>query len=188
MSEATDTKTPRTIVFEGQRFHLYLAAADIQARVTELARAISLTHAQKRPLLIGVLSGSFVFLADLVRAIDIPCEIDFCKFTSYGDARESSGRIQTEMLPRSDLTGRHVILVEDIVDTGRTLEFLLQIVESRAPASIRVVTLLLKEEAVCAKVTIDHVGFSIPNRFVIGYGLDLGQQFRNLQEIYMLED
>lgn len=188
MAKAADKSIPHTIAFEGHRFHLHLAARDIQARVTELARTIRLTHAKKHPLLIGVLSGSFVFLADLVRALDIPCEIDFCKLTSYGDARESSKHIQTDMLPKSDLKGRHVILVEDIIDTGRTLACLLELVEARAPASIMVVSLLLKKEAVCANVTIDHVGFSIPNRFVIGYGLDLGQQFRNLQAIYMLEE
>lgn len=188
MTKTTDRSIPHTITFEGQRFHLHLAAADIQARVTELGRAISLTHAKKQPLLIGMLNGSFVFLADLARALDIPCEIDFCKLASYGYARESSGRIKMDLPPRSDLKDRHVILVEDIVDTGRTLQFLLELIEERAPASIMVVTLLLKEEAVCANVTIDHVGFSIPNRFVIGYGLDLGQQFRNLPAIYMLEE
>lgn len=187
MTEATDRKNPQTITFEGHRFHLHLAAVDIQARVTELARAIRVTHAKKHPLLIGTLTGSFVFLADLVRALDIPCEIDLCKLASYGDACESSGQIRTDLLPRSDLTGRHVILVDDIVDTGRTLEFLLEWVEALAPASIIVVTLLWKKEALRANVSIDHVGFSIPNRFVIGYGLDLGQQFRNLQAIYMLE-
>ena len=177
---------PDTVTCRGERFDCYLSAGKIGARVEELGRAISRDLKGKRPILIGVLNGAFVFIADLMRALSVECEVDFMKLSSYGAEKVSSGEVTELKRIDADLEGRHVVLVEDIVDTGLTMEFILNRLKTLGPASVRVATLLHKKEATEKDVPLDYVGFEIPDRFVIGYGLDYGQLARRLPAIYAL--
>jgi hypoxanthine phosphoribosyltransferase len=138
--------------------------------------------------LIGVLNGAFMFIADLMRAIDIDCEVDFMKLSSYGAAKVSSGEVTELKKIDANLTDRHVIVVEDIVDTGLSMEFILKRMALHDPASVRVATLLHKPDSTEVDLDLDYVGFEIPNLFVIGYGLDYGQIARNLPDIYILDE
>ena len=176
------------VVCRGERFRLYLDRETIRKRVAELGKQISDDYDDVVPILIGVLNGSFMFLADLLRAIEIECEVDFWKLSSYGAKKVSSGQVRELKRLDADLHGRHVIIVEDIVDTGLSMAYIVDRIREYNPASMRIATLLHKEEATEVDVELDYVGFRIPNRFVIGYGLDYGQLARNLPEIYMLED
>ena len=182
-STASDTVTCR-----GERFRLYLSQREIQERVEALGRQIAEDYQGEKPILIGVLNGAFMFLADLMRAIPIDCEVDFWKLSSYGDRKVSSGEVEELKKVDADLQGRHVILVEDIVDTGLSMQYMLDVLAEVAPASVRVATLLHKHEATEHDVRLDYVGFRIPNLFVIGYGLDYGQLARNLPAIYLLDE
>jgi hypoxanthine phosphoribosyltransferase len=157
-------------------------AATIAARVNELAAEIDAAYADiERPLLmVGVLRGSFVFLADLVRAMKTPTEIDFLAASSYGDERESSGAVRLVTDLREDIAGRDVLLVEDIVDTGRTLKALTELLQQRAPKSLRLVSLLDKPSRRVASVEADFCGFTIEDLYVIGYGLDDAGLHRDL--------
>lgn len=178
----------RTVTCRGERFRVYLDRATIQNRVAEIGRQISAEYEGEVPILIGVLNGSFMFLADLMREITIDCEVDFWKLSSYGVEKVSSGQVRELKKVDADLHERHVIIVEDIVDTGLSMDYIVERIRKYEPASMRVVTLLHKEEATEVDVSLDYVGFRIPNRFVIGYGLDYGQLARNLPEIYILDD
>lgn len=184
MTAPSDTQ--KSVTCRGERFDLYLSAEEIGARVEELGAAISRDLQGERPILIGVLNGAFVFIADLMRALSIECEVDFMKLSSYGAEKVSSGEVTELKRIDADLEGRHVVLVEDIVDTGLTMQFLLNRLETLGPASVRVATLLHKKEATEKDVSLDYVGFEIPDRFVIGYGLDYGQLARRLSAIYAL--
>ncbi len=160
-----------------------LDEATIAARIEELGREISASFAGKNPLLLGILKGSFVFMTDLARAIDIPVEVDFMAVSSYGKSTKSSGVVRiTKDLDRS-IAGRHVLVVEDIVDSGRTLSYLIENLETRNPASVTICTLLDKAEARIADVEAQFVGFPCPNKFVVGYGLDFAERYRNLAYI-----
>lgn len=172
----------------GERFRTYLDADAIAERVRELGAEISRDYADKRPILIGVLNGAFVFIADLMRAIDIDCEVDFLKLSSYGAEKVSSGDVRELKKIDAQLEGRHVIIVEDIVDTGQSMQFMLDRLTELNPASVATVTLLHKPEATQVDISLDYIGFSIPNLFVLGYGLDYGQLGRNLAELYILDD
>lgn len=172
----------------GERFSVFLGRETIQRRVAEIGRQISVDYDGTVPILIGVLNGSFMFLADLMREITIECEVDFWKLSSYGAKKVSSGQVRELKKVDADLHGRHVIIVEDIVDTGLSMDYILDRIRAYDPASMRVATLLHKAEATEVDVQLDYVGFRIPNRFVIGYGLDYGQLARNLPEIYVLDD
>jgi hypoxanthine phosphoribosyltransferase len=178
---------PETITCRGERFRIYLDREAIQQRIDALGQTISTDFAGKKPILIGVLNGAFMFIADLMRAIDIDCEIDFIKLSSYGAEKVSSGQVEELKWIDADLEGRHVIVVEDIVDTGLSMKYLMDRMDENAPASIRTVTLLHKYESTEKDVQLDYVGFRIPNLFVIGYGLDYGQIARNLPDIYVLD-
>ena len=157
-----------------------LEPAAIATRVAELGRAISADYGAEPLVVVVVLKGSFMFAADLVRAIDLPLEVDFLGVRSYGDATESSGIVQiTSDLSRS-IEGRDVLLVEDIVDTGLTLKFLLDNLRTRDPRSLKLAALLHKPARTRVSVTIDYLGFTIPDVFVVGYGLDAAQRYRNL--------
>ncbi len=180
-------QSDKTVVCRGERFQLYIDRSSIQTRVREMAAAISRDFDGKVPIFIGVLNGSFMFLADLMREVDIDCEVDFWKLSSYGAKKVSSGEVTELKKVDADLHGRHVIVVEDIVDTGLSIEYVVSRIRDYGPASLCVVTLLHKEEATESDVDLDYVGFRIPDRFVIGYGLDYGQLARNLPEIYILE-
>jgi hypoxanthine phosphoribosyltransferase len=143
---------------------------------------------EKRPIFIGVLNGAFIFLSDLIRHVQIPCEVDFLKLSSYGDAKVSSGQVTNLKNIDADIAGRHVVLVEDIVDTGLSMKYLTNQLEVYEPGSLSVVTLLHKKEATRHSIQLDYVGFEIPDKFVLGYGLDYSQEGRNLDQIYILDE
>lgn len=153
----------------------------------ELARRISAEYRGKIPVFIGVLNGSFVFFADLIREVTIECEVDFLKLSSYGDAKISSGAVRLLKDLNCQVEGRDIIIVEDIVDSGLSIEYIKRLILRHNPGSFRVVTLLLKPEAMKTNVSLEYVGFNIPKDFVIGYGLDYAQRERNLRAIYRLK-
>ncbi|MEM1043387.1 MAG: hypoxanthine phosphoribosyltransferase [Bacteroidota bacterium] len=184
------TSVADTVTCQGERFRLYLDADTISARVQAIGRAIDAEYDGKRPILIGVLNGAFLFLADLMRAITIDCEVDFLKLSSYGAEKVSSGTVTELKKIDADLEGRHIIVVEDIVDTGLSMQFITDLMADLRPASVRTATLLHKKEATNPELDLrlDYVGFEIENLFVIGYGLDYGQLGRNLPAIYILDE
>ncbi len=158
----------------------------IQQRVAELGRQIADDYADRQPILIGVLRGVVVFLADLLRATGgLPCEVDFMAISSYGSG---SGVVRIEKDLESSIEGRHVLLVEDVVDTGLTLRFILRNLEARRPASLAVCTLLDKQAHRLVSLPIAYTGFSVGDRFVVGYGLDDRQQYRNLPDLWVLDE
>ncbi|MCL4313193.1 MAG: hypoxanthine phosphoribosyltransferase [Actinobacteria bacterium] len=160
----------------------------LSRRVKELGQQISRDYADKVPLLVGVLKGAFVFLADLSRSIDIPFEIDFMAVSSYGTATKSSGVVRIAKDLDQDLTGRHVVVVEDVVDSGLTLAYLRRSLMARNPASLEVCSLLVKEGQQKDGPHLAYVGFNIPPGFVVGYGLDAGERYRGLKNIQLYMD
>ncbi len=164
-----------------------LSAEELAARVVELGAAITADYAGLRPLLVGVLKGAFVLMADLVRAIDLPLEVDFMAVASYGAATKTSGIVRIVKDLDLDLSGRHVLVVEDIVDSGLTLSYLRRNLEARKPASLEVCALLVKEGLQRVPLGLRYVGFTIPASFVVGYGLDVGERYRNLPDLRQLE-
>ena len=176
------------VTVQGERFRRYLSADRIQERVAEMGRTIARDYAETTPILVSVLNGAFMYTADLMRAIDTDCEIDFIKLSSYGDAKVSSGEVHELKSVDADLEDRDVLIVEDIVDTGLSMEFMKGRLQEYNPASLRVATLLHKPTATQPDLTLDYVGFRIPDLFVIGYGLDYGQLARNLSDIYILDE
>jgi len=161
---------------------------EIEATVKRLAAEIRWDYAGKHPLLIGILKGSFVFMADLIRLLDFPLEIEFVKLSSYGRGRESSGKIRVVQGLRARIRGRHVLVIEDIVDSGLTTAFLLDYLKKRKPASMRLCTLTDKASRRQVPVVIDYLGFTVPDKFLVGYGLDWDEEFRHLPDICYLED
>jgi hypoxanthine phosphoribosyltransferase len=159
----------------------------IREKTAELGRQLSEDYRDKNPLLICVLKGGLMFLADLMREMHIPVEIDFMAVSSYGDATESSGVVRILMDLDRNIRGRHVLIVEDIIDTGRTLSYIIENLRTRGPASVKVCTLLNKPARRVLEIPIDYVGFEIPDRFVIGYGLDYGEIYRNLPYVGVLK-
>ncbi|MCA9627605.1 MAG: hypoxanthine phosphoribosyltransferase [Myxococcales bacterium] len=155
-------------------------AEQIQARVQELGAEISRDYQKRSLVLLCILKGSFVFAADLARAIELPLRIEFMGLSSYGEDTKSSGVVQITQDVSTPLAGEDVLIVEDIVDTGLTLHYLLQQIQTRGPASVRICSLLHKPAREVKKVAIDYLGFTIEDRFVIGYGLDWAQKYRNL--------
>lgn len=153
---------------------------DINRRIAEMGAAITADYAGRPPLLVGVLKGAFVFMADLARSIDLPVEFDFMAVASYGSSTRTSGVVRIVKDLETDLAGRHVLVVEDIVDSGLTLAFLLRNLAARRPASLAVCALLVKEVDV-ASPHLAYVGFNIPRDFVVGYGLDAAERYRNLR-------
>ena len=165
-----------------------IARDEIAGRVGELGQAIAREHADTVPLLVGVLKGAAIFMADLIRAIPTPIATDFMAVSSYGSGTRSSGAVRLTADLSVSIEGRDVILVEDIVDSGRTVHYLRRNLETRHPRSLKVCTLLDKIERRQVELTLDYVGFVIPDRFVVGYGFDLGGQYRGLPEIRALEE
>ncbi len=165
-----------------------ISREEIAARVVELGQSISREHGGGVPLLVGVLKGAAVFMADLIRAIPSPVAIDFMAVSSYGPATRSSGAVRLTADLSMSIEGRDVILVEDIVDSGRTIHYLRRNLETRHPRSLEVCTLLDKIERRQADLDLDltYVGFVIPDRFVVGYGFDLAGQFRGLPDVHVL--
>jgi hypoxanthine phosphoribosyltransferase len=161
---------------------------DLQRRVSELAAEISADYGDKDLMLIGVLKGAVFFLADLMRQLTVPCELDFMAVTSYGSATDSSGVVRILKDLDSSIEGRDVLIVEDIIDSGLTLHYLMRNLRARNPRSLEVCSLLTKPERRRVDLPIRYVGFEIPNRFAIGYGLDFDQRYRNLDYVAALRD
>ena len=168
-------------------FEIYLSEETIQRRIKELAEDINRDYAGRKPLFIAILNGAFMFAADLFKHITIPAEITFIKLASY-KGMKSSGSVITAIGLDHDLIDHEVIIVEDIVDTGRTLAEFLPKLQHQQPRSMKIATLLHKPEATVHPLQLDYVGFSIPNKFVVGYGLDYDGLGRNLKEIYQLSE
>ncbi len=155
----------------------------IRRRVGELGAELADVYRGRRPLLVGVLTGAFVFMADLSRAMQIPLDIEFMAVSSYGEATQTSGVVRILKDLDTPIEGRDVLIVEDIIDSGLTLAYLLDVLERRGPKSIRVVALLMKDRNFLAKVRVDYCGFTIPDEFVVGYGLDVANRYRNLRYV-----
>ena len=181
---------PDVVTCRGERFRLYLSEETIQSRILELGQQIADDYAEtdSPPILIGVLNGAFMFTADLMRAIPADSEVDFYKLSSYGESKVSSGQVTELKDIDAKLEGRHVIVVEDIVDTGLSMKYVIDQIAAKNPASLRAASLLRKPAAAKVEVDVDYVGFDIDNLFVIGYGLDYGQLARNLRAIYILDE
>ena len=185
----TAAAAPDIVHCLGERFRLYLSEEEIQTRIRALGEQIATDYADLGvPILIGVLNGAFIFTADLMRAIPGDSEVDFYKLSSYGERKVSSGQVTELKDIDAKLEGRHVIVVEDIVDTGLSMKYVIDQITARNPASLRAATLLRKPDAAKVEVSVDYVGFDIDNLFVIGYGLDYGQLARNLRAIYILDE
>ena len=167
-------------------FTPFITAAQIQQRVAEMGALINTEYAGKKPLLIGVLNGSVIFMADLLRHIHSACEIGFIRVSSY-QGTSSSGAVKNVMGLNDDLTGRDVIIVEDIIDTGDTAVYLIEEIRKKNPASLKFATILFKPAALKHDLRPDYVGFEIPPAFVVGYGLDYDGLGRNLADIYQLK-
>lgn len=182
-----DRYLPESVVVNHETFRVYLTHDEIQERIRMMGARISEEYAEKRPIFIGVLNGAYIFLADLMRFVSIPCEVDFLKLSSYGAEKVSSGKVKDLKGVDADIKGRHILLVEDIVDTGLSIHYLTQKLEKLEPASIGVITLLHKKESTKHDVNLTYTGFEIPNHFVLGYGLDYAQEGRNLAQIYILD-
>ncbi|WP_445666665.1 hypoxanthine phosphoribosyltransferase [Fodinibius sp. AD559] len=178
---------PETVTCNGETFNIYLTQQELEERVAELGDELSSEYEGRDPIFIGVLNGAYIFLSDLMRQVDISCEVDFLKLSSYGDEKVSSGEVTDLKDIDADIEGRHVILVEDIVDTGLSMNYLVDKLQKKNPESIATVTLLHKPEATHHDVQLDYVGFEIPTLFVLGYGLDYAQEGRNLAQIYILD-
>lgn len=168
-------------------YSVLISEERIHQRLVEVGADLARTFNGEIPILIGVLNGGFVFLADLIRYIKIDCEIDFIRISSYGDEKESSGHIKVLKPLSADIKGRHVVVVEDIVDSGLSVQFLLKMLSAFEPASLRVATLLRKKGRMKIDLNIDFIGFDIEDKYVIGYGLDDRQLKRNLRAIYIVE-
>ena len=165
---------------------MYLSKDDINNRLKEMANQLSEKYCDECPVIIGILNGSFVFMADLIRKIDFECEIDFMKVNSYV-GKETSGKVQLEKDITINIEDRRVIIVEDIIDSGLTMDYLHRHISTYNPKDITIVTLLSKKNKCTLNFNIDIVGFEITSEFVVGYGLDLDQRFRQLDSLYTLE-
>jgi hypoxanthine phosphoribosyltransferase len=165
-----------------------VSAEELQRRVAELGAQISEDYAGRDLFMVGVLKGAVLFLADLMRSITIPCEIDFMAVSSYGSQTDSSGVVRILKDLDTSIGGRHVLIVEDIIDSGLTLHYLMRSLNARNPASLEVCALLTKPERLRVDLSPRYVGFEIPNRFAVGYGLDHAQHYRNLEYVAALDD
>lgn len=176
----------KTVKAHDLEFEIYISEKDIAEKVASLGAQIGQDYQDKKPLFVGILNGCFVFAADLMRACDIDCEVSFIKLASYSGL-SSTGKVSTLIgLNEEEIKGRHIIIMEDIIDSGKTLSEFLNSLKAMEPASVAIASLLVKPEAVQYPVPIDYLGFEIPNKFVIGYGLDYNGLGRNLGGIYQL--
>ena len=179
---------PKRLKIDQLEFEILISHRELDKRVAELAAEISHDYQGKVPILVGVLNGAIIFLADLIRKLGVECEIDFIKISSYGNKRVSSGAITMIKDFSADLHGRDIIVVEDIVDSGLSVAYLKKRIESMKPTSVRFVSLLVKKDCAVVPLNIDYIGFEIENKFVVGYGLDIAQQKRNLNAIYQVKE
>jgi len=178
--------SPEKLVIGSDEFIPLLTEEQIQKRIKELAEQISSDYKSCLPVFIGVLNGSFLFMSDLIRYLTINCEIDFFKLSSYGDAKISSGNVKLLKELNCEVNHRDIIIVEDIVDTGLSIKYIEELFSEKSPNSMKVISLLVKPGSLKYDVKIDYIGFKIPDKFVIGYGLDFAQKYRNLRGIYVL--
>jgi hypoxanthine phosphoribosyltransferase len=160
----------------------------IQATIKRLAADITHDYYSKNPLLVGILKGAFMFMADLVRALDFPLEIDFLRVSSYGNSKESAGTINVVQGMRTPVQDRHVLIIEDIIDTGHSVKHVLNSLSRKKPASLRVCCLFDKSARRQVSVSVDYIGLPVPEKFLVGYGLDWAEQYRNLPDICYLEE
>ena len=167
--------------------HILFTREEVEATVKKLAAEIGKDYQGKCPLLIGILKGSFVFMADLIRLLDFPLEVEFITLSSYGKGKESSGKIRVVKGLRAPIKDRDVLVIEDIVDTGLTISFLLDYLRKKKPASLKLCALTDKPSRRQIPVTIDYLGFTVPNKFIVGYGIDWDEKFRYLPEICFVE-
>lgn len=175
------------LTFHDKEFRPYISAEEVQEYVSALAKRINTDYAEKRPLFVIVLNGAFIFAADLIKSVSVDCEMAFLRVSSYRGT-ESTGVIEEKMSLDTPLEGRHVIIVEDIVDTGNTMQNLRADIENSGASSVAICTLLFKPEVFDKEYPIEYIGKEIPNRFVVGYGLDYNELGRNLPSIYQLND
>ena len=161
---------------------------EIAKAVARLASEINKDYQGKQPLLIGILKGSFVFMADIIRQLYLPIELDFVKLSSYGAARESSGKIQVVQGLKIPIKDKDVLIIEDLVDTGITISFFLEYLRKKKPASLQLCALTDKPSRRRVPVTINYLGFTVPDKFIVGYGIDFDEKFRNLPDICFVED
>ena len=167
--------------------HILFTREEVEATVKRLAAEISQDYHGKNPLLIGILKGSFVFMADLIRLLDFPLEVEFITLSSYGRGRESSGKVRVVKGLGAEVKGRYVLVIEDIVDTGLTISFLLDYLRKKKPASLKLCALTDKPSRRKIPVAIDYLGFTVPNKFIVGYGIDWDERFRYLPDICFVE-
>ena len=167
--------------------HILFRREEIEATVKRLAAAIKQDYQDKHPLLIGILKGSFMFMADLIRLLNFPLEVEFIRLSSYGRGRSTPGEIKVVQGLRSLIKGRDVLVIEDIVDTGLTISFLLDYLRKRKPTSLKLCALTDKPSRRQVPVTIDYLGFTVPNKFIVGYGIDWDEKFRYLPDICFVE-
>ncbi len=170
------------------KLHILIQRDEIATVVRRLAAEISKDYRDKYPILIGVMKGAFIFMADLVRHLGFSPEVEFIRVSSYGRGKESLERVKLVHGPRSPIKGRHVLVIEDIVDTGRTQAFLMDYLSKKEPASLKLCALTDKPARRKVPVNIDYLGFTIPNKFIVGYGIDWAEKFRNLPDICFVED
>jgi hypoxanthine phosphoribosyltransferase len=170
------------------KLRVLVPRAEIDAAVKKLAAAIERDYRDKNPLIIGVLKGSFVFLADLVRQLDFPLDIEFVRLSSYGSGTQTSGKVKIVHGLKLEIKNRHVLVVEDIVDTGITLHYFLEYLKKKNPASLKLCALTDKPSRRCVPITIDYLGLSVPDKFIVGYGIDCDEKYRNLPDICCLEE
>ena len=168
--------------------HCFIPGIEINAAVVRLASEITHDYQDKNPVVIGILKGSFIFLADLVRQLDFPLEVDFVRLSSYGDNRETSGRVEVKQDLGTDIRNRHVLVVEDIVDTGLTISFFLDYLKKKQPASLKLCALTEKPSRRQVPLDIDYLGFTVLDKFLVGYGLDCAEKYRNLPDICVIDD
>ncbi len=169
------------------KLRILLTRHEIEGTITRLAGELNRDYQGKHPLLLGVLKGSFMFMADLIRRLDFPLEVEFIRLASYGRGRESSGRIKVVQGLRAPIRGRDVLVIEDIVDTGRTTSFLLDYLRRKRSASVKLCALTDKPSRRQVPVTIDYLGCTVPDKFIVGYGLDWDEKFRYLPDICFVE-
>jgi hypoxanthine phosphoribosyltransferase len=179
-------KPTEYVQIDDLKFRVLISEEEIQNRVRDLAARISREYEGKVPIMVGVLNGGVLFMSDLIRKLSIDCEMDFIKISSYGNQRVSSGEITMIKDFSADLYNRDIIVVEDIVDSGLSVQYLIRRIQNMKPTSLKFVSLLVKKGTAKVDLTIDYTGFEIDNKFVIGYGLDYKQLKRNVNAIYQL--
>jgi len=182
------TEPKEKIIVGNELFTPLLTEEQIQSRIAELGKQLTMDYQGSVPVFIGVLNGAFLFMSDLIKCVELDCEIDFFKLSSYGDEKLSSGKVRLLKELNCDVNGRDIIIVEDIVDSGLSVKYIEELFAENNPKSMKVVSLLVKPKSLKYNVKIDYIGFDIPSQFVIGYGLDYAQKYRNLRSVYILSE